>query len=263
MIYIFHSLPADISYTILPIENALVMCWTERQVARRRLGICKYRLAEDLATLAGVHEFQAVDGELNGLRWNGPNYVVGTGNQQISIWDNVTGLLLSNIVLTDFELGDTIHAHVLNVDRHEKHLLLVQYWQNYLNVVHVNLLDFAYRVLKSRELNCTRQAVQSVVRVEAGDGANVIVGLVARGDRVEKRGDEGMAPAHEMLEMFDALTNRLVVMQRQDSSGGVRGGGAGCSRLFLNERYLIKLGDRLEPESISIQAVNEFLFNLI
>lgn len=223
-------------------------------MAKRRLGICKYKLSEDLSTLSGVEEFQSIDGELNGIRWNGPNYVIGTGNQQISIWDNNTGVLLSNIVLTDFELGDTIFAQVLNVDKHEKHLLLLQYWQNYLNVVHVNLLDFAYRVLKSRELNCTKQAVQSVVRVEAGDSANVIVGFVARGDRMEK----GAGLTHEMLEIFDALTNRLVVMQRQDSGEG------GCSsRLFLNERYLVKLGDKLEPDTISIQAVNEFLFNLI
>lgn len=250
-------MPQDISYAILPQDRTLVMCWTERQHAKKKIGICKYTLSEDFSTMAKAEEFQSVDGEINGLRWDA-NYVIGTGNNQISIWDSKSGRLLSNIVLTDFELGDTIHANVLNVDKHEKHLLLVQYWQNYLNVVHVNLLDYAYRVLKSRELNCTREAVQSVVRLDVGDGANVILGLVARGGG----GEKGEAP-HEMLEMFDALTNRLVVMQRNGLMEVDGGMAQGCSRLFLNERYLIKVGDRLTPETISIQPVSEFLFNLI
>lgn len=247
------ALPQEISYTVVPDHGSFVMCWTERvQVERRRVGICKYKLSRDFSSLAAVEEFQSVDGELNGLRWDAPNYVIGTGNQQISIWDMNSGLLMTNIVLTDFELGDTIHAAVLNVARHEKHLLLVQYWQNYLNVVHVNLLDFAYRVLKSREVGCGKEAVQSVARVEAGDGANVLLGVVVRG--------KGEVPS-ELLEIFDALTNRLVVMQRRH--GLEREVNGCCTRLFLNDKYLIKLGDQLTAESISIQPVNEFLFNLI
>lgn len=238
------------------------MCWTERQLAKKRIGCCRYTLSEDLATLEMVAEFQAVDGELNGVRWSSPgDYVIGTGNNQISIWDSRTGLLLSNIVLTDFELGETLYAQVLNVDRQERHLLLVQCWENYLNVVHVNLLDFAYRVLRSRELSCTRAAMQSVVRVEAGDGANVILGLVVvkKGWGRDGKGEVDDGP-QESLELFDALTNRLVVMQRQGSEEVV---GGGRSRLFLNARYLVKVGDRLAAESISIQPVSEFLFNLI
>lgn len=234
------------------------MCWTERDATKKRVGICKYTLSEDLATMAQAEEFQGVDGELSGLREDGTSYVIGTGNNQISIWDSRSGRLLSNIVLTDFELGDTIFATVMNVDRQERHLLLVQYWQNYLNVLHVNLLDYAYRVLKSRELSCTKEAVQSVERVDAGDGANVILGLVARGG-----GTVGEAP-HELLQMFDALTNRLVVMQRNCGGAEVLGvGDSEITRLFLNKKYLIKVGDRLQPETISIQPANEFLFNLI
>lgn len=236
------------------------MCWTERDATKGCVGICKYTLSVDLATMAQAEEFQGVDGELSGLREDGESYVIGTGNNQISIWDSRSGRLLSNIVLTDFELGDTIFATVMNVDRHERHLLLVQYWQNYLNVVHVNLLDYAYRVLKSRELSCTKEAVQSVERVDAGDGANVILGLVAR------RGGGAMGEApHELLQLFDALTNRLVVMQRNCGGGAdvLGAGDSGITRLFLNKKYLIKVGDRLQPETISIQPANEFLFNLI
>lgn len=240
----------DISYVILPHERSIVVCWNERHVMKNRLGICKYNLSADFETLVSVEEFQAIEGgELTGLRWGAPNFVIGTGNQQISIWDHKTGGLLSNIHLKDFELGDTLYAQVMNVERMERHLLLVQYWQNYLNVMHVNLLDFKYRVLSSRELSCTKEAVQSVVRLEGGDGANVILGLVARGG-----GGEG----HEKLQLFDALSNRLVVMQRN----GVEVEGD-VTRLFLNERYLVKMNDHLDTERISIQAVNEFLFNLV
>lgn len=233
------------------------MCWTERLFSKNSVGICKYTLSGgDLATLADVEEFQRVDGELSEVRWGAPRYIIGTGNNQITIWDSGSGLLLTNIVLTDFELGDTVYANVLNVDRLEKHLLLVMHWKNHLNVVHVNLLDYAYRVLRSREVNCSRAGVQSVVALEAGDGANVILGLVTRPDN-----GSGVDGA-ETLQMFDALTNRLVVLQRQGWQAAALDVD-GVSRLFLNERYLVKVGDKLTPESISLQPINEFLFNLV
>lgn len=219
------------------------MCWNERQPTRKQIGICKYKLSTDLESLTSVEEFQSIDGELNGLRWGEPKYLIGTGNSQIVIWDHQSGILLTNIHLMDFELGETLYAKVLNVDKQERHLLLVQYWKNYLNVMHVNLLDFAYRVLKSRELTVTREDVHSVVCLDSGNGANVNLALVTGGK---------CSVGPEILQIFDALTNRLIVMQRSEEEG---------SRLFLTEKYLIKL--RLEPQSISIQSLNEFLLNLI
>lgn len=252
LVYFPSSSAQDITYTLIPHEHSVVLCWNERQPLKSRIGICKYNLSADLETLENVEEFQAVEsvigGDLTDLRWDSPNYVIGTGDQQISIWDQKTGALLTNIHLKGFSLGKTLFAHVLNVERFQRHLLLVQYQQNYLNVVHVNLLDFQYRVLRSKELSCTKETVQSVVRLEAGDDAsNVILGLVTR------TGEQ-----QEQLQLFDALTSRLVVMHRN----GLEAEG-GTSRLFLNEKFFVKLNESLEPERISIQPVNEFLFNLI